>query len=408
MIQNNPSKDNLERFLKTYRNDINYRDREGNTSLHYAVMNGNEDAVTLLLENGAITNIHNKMGNTPIFYAINNDIPPEENIIIQLLNHGATVDILYDNTSYLMDFLYIGRDLFDEEDLVYILKLMIDKCSVEFLDTRYIDTEYVILRTSSTVLELLTDSDFIEDMNFNEILILLINKGIDINSEYYDSNKFFENICSNGNTEIFDIVIERINKKFLGIVDNELEMQHTVLNGPIYNGHVDIIERLLERGCDPNKFLNEESPLIKAVKSMRNNTDILDILLKYGADVNYKDIFGNTALFYAKNTNTLNKLVLYGANVNELNNKYHSPLYYAIENYRHDLVRAILNFGPVIDVHDLISKGAPTILTHIPIYGVTYPYPDFARETENLTDDERRCLYEIAWSLIVEYITPYL
>lgn len=406
VIRNYLTRKDLELFMKTFSGDINYVNKKGNTSLHYAVMNNDDDAVEILLIHGANTNIKNKSGNTPLFYAIDNNYLLHSYIIINLLNYGADVEILYNNSSYLLDFLNKYTYNIYKEEFINILETMIDRCSVKFLNIRY-PSEYQHLH-GSTILEILTDSYFIGNMNLNHIIILMINKGVDINSECEGSNIFFDNICKNGNTEIFDIVIPNINQKFLGIgEDNNIEYQLTLI-GPIINGHVDIVERLLERGYNPNRRNIPEigtSPLMYAAINLGDRSVIIDLLLQYGADINYKDKYGNTALFYANDPNVLNKLVLYGGNINELNNKYRSPLYYAIRRYRYDLVKAILNFGPVIDVHQLISRGPPLIKKRL---WYNYPYPKFAQKSENISPEHMKCLFEISWYLIIEYITPYL
>ena len=50
--------------------EINSPDFDGDTPLHFAVMNNNLEAVEYLLENGANTNVKNKDGITPLHIAV--------------------------------------------------------------------------------------------------------------------------------------------------------------------------------------------------------------------------------------------------------------------------------------------------------------------------------------------------
>ena len=61
-------------------------------------------------------------------------------------------------------------------------------------------------------------------------------------------------------------------------------------------GHVTVIQILLEAGASPNT--SGDSPLIEATRG--NHVPAVKILLEAGADANHKNAMGRNALSYAK------------------------------------------------------------------------------------------------------------
>jgi len=68
--------------------DINAKDQYGNTTLHYAVRNGNKETVKFLLEEGADVNSRDKYGKTPLFNSVVND---DIEIVKMLIAKGADI-----------------------------------------------------------------------------------------------------------------------------------------------------------------------------------------------------------------------------------------------------------------------------------------------------------------------------
>ena len=63
-------------------------------------------------------------------------------------------------------------------------------------------------------------------------------------------------------------------------------------------GYNDIVERILTLGEDPNEVSNEMTPAMYAAKY--NRTEILKLLISYGADLEVKNHKKMTAATYAK------------------------------------------------------------------------------------------------------------
>ncbi len=97
---------------------------------------------------------------------------------------------------------------------------------------------------------------------------------------------------------------------------NDIEVG--ILEMSVYLEDEKIIQKLLEIGIDPNgkKGLDEISPLSIAVEL--NNKNIVDLLIKYRANVNQSDELGITPLITATKNNNIGiikSLVIAGANI---------------------------------------------------------------------------------------------
>ncbi len=95
----------------------------------------------------------------------------------------------------------------------------------------------------------------------------------------------------------------------LGISGN---IQYKALIYAIYNGHKEIVQFLLDKGIDPNmadKENNLTALMRVAITKSERQADIVKLLLKAGADVNFKDDEGKTALWYATKNGDKNGIV---------------------------------------------------------------------------------------------------
>lgn len=135
---------------------------------------------------------------------------------------------------------------------------------------------------------------------------------------------------------------------------------------------------LLENGADPNKryFLGPEICLVI------DDTEALEILLKFGANVDARDRTGMTALMRAARYNCGTEQILmllgYGADVNAMTdsrNDYRTVLHYAVLSGSCSVVNLLLRQGARVDrlppcgetdkpspLHLAILRGDPSIL----------------------------------------------
>lgn len=79
---------NLSMYLIHNTNiDLNHKDKNAYTPLHFAVQNNLHPVVCSLLEKGAAVDALDKFGNTPLFKSVTEKVDPT--IIRALIDHGA-------------------------------------------------------------------------------------------------------------------------------------------------------------------------------------------------------------------------------------------------------------------------------------------------------------------------------
>lgn len=143
------------------------------------------------------------------------------------------------------------------------------------------------------------------------------------------------------------------------------------------NGNLAIVNKLLEKGADPNKeTINGETPLY--IASQYNNPEVVEVLLEKGADPNKATTdYGETPLFIASvfnHSRVVEALLNHGANVDQAINNGSTPLYIASQEGHRELVEALLKKGAD-------PNKARTDTGETPIQAATRPgLADFMRE----------------------------
>ena len=147
--------------------------------------------------------------------------------------------------------------------------------------------------------------DAIEVNNLN-IVKLLVNKGIDVNQiakgedgTYYEGRSPLSLAVFKGNAEIV---------KFLLLHDADVNMdEEPILYTAVdcYNNdkknYLNIIKLILNAGTDIDirysGSIRGSTPLILSI--LNGYTEVVKLLIEYGADVNYTDKKGKKPLYYA-------------------------------------------------------------------------------------------------------------
>jgi len=131
----------------------------------------------------------------------------------------------------------------------------------------------------------------------------------------------------------------------------------------IHNGDYNIVEECLKKGYDCNVTftarVSNESILHAAVRN--NYVSIVELLLRYRAEVDIRDKFGQTPLHYAVEYNLsimVTILVAYNANINAISTpqtKSPTPLLIAIEKQYYSMIKQLLDTGADINLSN--SEG---------------------------------------------------
>ncbi|XP_074649568.1 transient receptor potential cation channel subfamily A member 1-like isoform X2 [Tubulanus polymorphus] len=369
------SDDYIPEYKRSY---IGKKDNEGNTSLYYAVQNGNLECARLLLNEGADVNVR-KCDRLQ-------------------LNEGTDVKVrkgcdlesttLNETTANLMRPLHIAAvNGFSE-----LVQLLLDwKAEIDPRDCEKMTPLHKAAMYDRVV-----------------IIKILIDQGADINAKDINSLGPLHVACWKGQTEAVEFLLDngaQINsldtslktclhwavegehsmtvmsmlvKNGKSILDRKDRNDQNVLHYAAYVGNNSLVRILLEAGADASvKDTDEKTPLhiaaesnnlacaeslIEASKSELNDDDIdgrtplllasinghrhvVKVLLSFGADTTSKDDSRCTALILAAhygNTPTMIILLDHHANVNDGDKLKNTSLHHACSSNHADAVRLLL------------------------------------------------------------------
>lgn len=119
------------------------------------------------------------------------------------------------------------------------------------------------------------------------------------------------------------------------------------------------------RSINLDAELTTITPLMWAVCNGRSRA--VDVLLQYKADVNLKDRFGRSAMWFAANNGdipTASRLLAAGGDVNIITNFGSSPLLVAARRNDADMVKCLINAGADINLLCGRNETMPEIVRH--------------------------------------------
>lgn len=137
----------------------------------------------------------------------------------------------------------------------------------------------------------------------------------------------------------------------------------TALTYAARNGNLQVVNELLSLGASANFNSPQHIPLIEAVSS--HNFGIVELLLKYGANVNEQDDKGNAAIhtaILAEKHRIVQLLLQNSANPNLPNARKQSPFHLAVEttkkqtNRSFRVERLLINAGANLNATDYFGK----------------------------------------------------
>ncbi len=197
----------------------------------------------------------------------------------------------------------------------------------------------------------------IKDYDLTKV-VRLFNKGVDIHHRNKYSCTFLHWAASYGNAEIAAFLIERG-----AAIDTRTNCDFTPLH---FANCARTAELLLDAGADITAINGitpkgqwqslGNTPVHTAV--WHNRMDVVQVLVKAGANIDAKNAEGITALHEAAgclSPETVRAIIDHGADVEILDSEHHSPLWHALEQNRLDNAQALVDSGVCIDA-DLEEK----------------------------------------------------
>jgi uncharacterized protein len=263
----------METLLKNgFSTALNIQDDNGDTPLMNACAENRIDVVKLLLEYKAQTNVKNNQGHTALIKTVEYS---KSNEIIQVISTaGADIEAedIYGNTAIMIAYTYSKSDQFPEAK------------------------ENVKLLTSlGASVSRLSEVDFISyaRSGCNERVLEFIHSGGNINCKGIRGISAWKAAATSNKVETLRILIN--NNAIIDCIDNSFVLA-------AYHGYDLVVQELINAGVDVNTpDLNGICALTRAVE--KNNMNLVDILLKFGAKIPEKNSINGDVLKLAKSVN---------------------------------------------------------------------------------------------------------
>ena len=341
LVQNDSESEDVLELLLSHKADINMKDFDGKTPLHYA-MSKSPSIVSALIENNADVNSINNKGETPFFSAMQN-LDYSSDIIKILLKNKADVNIptfnletpLYAATYALSVenvklFILHGADInisnrdgdspidiATELGFNKITKILIDSGAILNIPNDDGKTVFDKRMNSSEEIKHLLDKKSKEiyamERKMKRIRVYIKNRDI----------KKLEDFLKNYDIEFMD---KKGNNCLKYAIDNYLTNKKDT---PNFN----IIKLILNHGANINGVNHKTKNTLLHEAVISNNMEYVEFLVKNGAALEIKNVSRETPLFCSARLNDLRIfkfLIDNGADINtkdiELNNVLHAMI----------------------------------------------------------------------------------
>ncbi|ANB51026.1 hypothetical protein [Powai lake megavirus] len=411
--------------------NINDVDKNLESALHIAVQKYNGDCtlIKILLENGIDVNLQNKDGMTSLvkyLYTDSKSFEYDPRIVKLLLEYGTDPNIYgkYRNSIANPLFIFHGEKIDDLE----MINLLLDKgadinsqgvnkslllmvvnyyvqCHIYNWDKENVYQIIILLLKrganpniidNSGNFPLLILAKKVYRFDFKNLIIKLVKYGADINlldnknetilSYLIQKNKCdadfvkfllgFKPNINQTNICLMEAIKKRNEKIIKLLIEYGCNVNYTNFPGENclyvaidYQCDISIIELLIKHGANINHHSHFRSILTRAFLIRSDyGLEIVDILLKNGADPNY--VYNSTTvlidIFYDHNNNTnknniinIQKLFDFGLNPNILDTKNNNALLFAIINkYSLEIITLLIDKGINIHIIDNEKKTA--------------------------------------------------
>lgn len=188
-----------------------------------------------------------------------------------------------------------------------------------------------------------------------EVVLSLIQHNCDVAQAPPYRLNGLELVCELGHSELLRKMLRYTN------IHNLLNKSY-VITTPLLiackNGHSDIFDILVEYGADINLSNNKnKTPLIAACEYAQE--DIVKRLLILGANVNKCDNYSRTPIFYCTNVNILHLLYINDADINIQDMFDCTPLHVHIMGIYDDVSEALIDLAPDLNI---INEDGETAL----------------------------------------------
>jgi ankyrin repeat protein len=279
-VKNNEIK-KVKTLLDDGKIDINMVDDDSDNVLMYAALYAQPEIMEMLLKKGAKVDSRNKSGQTALMWCTN-----EKDKMALLLKYGADINARSNTGNTVLHIASVGVNKYE------IVKFLLDNgADVLAVNQR---KETVLMRAAM--------------FGDTATISLLLRNGIDINArDQGGSTALIQAIDNSNRAVVLQLLESGANPDFsFNIVPSAL------CEAVIFND-VEVVKAILKK---TKSTIGVRASLLFAVYNEHDNTEIIQLLLDNGADVNFKGPNGLTVLTMAMqkgNTKTLDLLKKAGA-----------------------------------------------------------------------------------------------
>lgn len=296
---------NIASYLYERTASINMISPQGDTLLHKAVTERRPYLVDTLLQFGANVSITDKKGYTPLFRAIQND---DVNMIFKLMSNKVSINEAHPNTGdypihfailrnsmscFLTLFEFGGLQQLNRRGLtpfayaVFLNRSTIIELFLATHVTKYVDVNYPIHYGNYFCTPL-----HVAVIEWNLMAAKnLIRFGADVNHVDADQKTPIWKAIDQSNSAMVDLLISN----GANLMDSSMATEDTLLHLAVYQNCFNCVNALVDAGCEvdtPGRF--GMTPLSVAV--LVRATEIMELLLTRGADINFQQPDNTTPL----------------------------------------------------------------------------------------------------------------
>ncbi|XP_062923046.1 ankyrin repeat domain-containing protein 27 isoform X2 [Mobula hypostoma] len=262
-------------YYQLYACNLNMTNDKGDTPLHIAARWGYDGIIQVLLENGANTDVQNKMKETPLHCALNSKVE-------KLLRAVADGDV--EMVRYLLE--WVDEDLEEEDGLVLKPEFCHPLCRCPKCEPAQKKLSSITtngLSVNSANQDGFTPLHVAALHGHFELVSLLLRHGANVNTKNSNNSTPLHLACQHSDLQIVKYLLNynaKLNKKDL--------YGNTPLLHACLGGYLEIAELLLEHGASVNVANNQgNTALHKAVKGQYET--LVHLLVCNGASVSLRN-----------------------------------------------------------------------------------------------------------------------